>query len=298
MPGRTNNIMVHGDAMDRIAAITQAIDDALSRKEIAIPIPHGIAGNLSSLLSREDIQFSELARIIEKDPSLTAKLLNLANSSFYSGIVRAKTIEQAVSRIGLVGVKNLLMTIIFKEVFTAKTKYLSAEIQLNWRHSLACGVCGKKIAEKAGRLFLAQDAYLLGLLHDLGVVAILNILSALYKEDEALQLNTPELIDLLYGMHASAGAIVLRRLNFNEKLCCMVEQHHTPQQYSPQDETLLHILVVADALLKKTGLSLKPDTAFPLTDLPSVQQLHIDEPLLMSLAEEIPASTTDIERML
>jgi len=284
--------------MDRIAAVTQSLGDALSRREIAIPIPRGIAGTLSGLLSREDIQFSELARIIEKDLSLTAKLLNLANSSFYSGIVRAKTIEQAVSRIGLVGVKNLLMTIILKEVFTVKTKYLSAEIKMNWRHSLACGICAKKIAEKTGRLFFAQDAYLLGLLHDLGVVAILNILSALYKENEDLQLSTPELLDMLYGMHAAAGATVLRRLNFNEKLCSMVEQHHTPEQYSPQDETLFHILMIADGLLKKTGLSLKPDPAFSLPDFPSVRRLHIDEPLLLSLAEEIPAGIMDIERML
>ncbi len=284
--------------MDRITVIAGALQDALSKKEIALPIPGGIAGTLSSLLSRDDVQFSEMARIIEQDSSLTAKLLNLANSSFYAGIVRAKTIEQAVSRIGLVGVRNLLMTIIFKEVFTATTQYLSAEIKLNWRHSLACALCAKKIAEKTGRLFLAQDAYLIGLLHDLGVVAMLHILSALYKEHEDLRLDTPELLDLLYGMHAAAGATVLQRLNFNEKLCSMVEQHHTPVQYTPQDETLLHILVIADALLKKTGLSLKPDAALAILDLPSARQLHIDEQMLPVLEQETQAGAVDLDRML
>lgn len=284
--------------MEDITFYTRAIQDELSKKKIALPIPNNVAVTLNNLLGSENTSYGDIAKLAEREPSLTVKLLNLANSSFYAGLVRAKSIEQAIARIGVVGVRNLLMTIIFKEVFVCKSKYLSDEFTRNWQHSLACAVCAKKIAEKTNSPFLVQDAYLLGLLHDIGVVAVLDVLCTLYKNRDDMKLDTPALIDILYETHASAGAMVLRSLNFNEKLCRMVELHHAPDTYAPQDETLFNIVVLADALLRKAGISLKPDTAVAVIDLPAVSRLNVDGGFITALEDEIHTISSDMDKLL
>ncbi|MEI6127584.1 MAG: HDOD domain-containing protein [Pseudomonadota bacterium] len=284
--------------MDKIQFFTQAIQDELSKKNIALPIPSGVAVNLNELLGKEDISYSDISRIAEKDPSLTAKLLNLANSSYYSGIVRTTTIEQAVSRIGITGVKNLLMTIIFKDVFVCKDDYLLKEFEINWQHSLACGLCAQKIAEKVHMSFMAQDAYMLGLLHDIGVVVILDVLCTLYKRGDELRLNSRELLEIIYSLHPTAGAMVLGQLKFNEKICRMVEMHHAPESYCPRDETLFNILLTADALLKKAGLSLKPNPDISMSDLPAALVLNADSGFIAVLEADIHSLSADMDKLI
>lgn len=285
-------------AMDELQFFTRAIQEELSKKNIALPIPSGVAVNLNTLLGREDIAYADIARIAEKDSSLTAKLLNLANSSYYSGIVRAATIEQAVARIGINGVKNLLMTIIFKDVFVCKSNYLIKEFELNWQHSLACGLCAQKIADKINMSFLAQDAYMLGLLHDIGAVVILDVLCTLYKQRDDLRLNSQAMLELLYSLHPAAGARVLGQLNFNEKICSMVETHHAPERYGLQDETLFNILITSDALLKKAGLSLRPSPDIVISDLPAASRLHVDSAFIAALEADIHNLSSDMDKLI
>jgi len=283
---------------DTIQFFTEAIQEELSKKTAPLSIPGGIAADLGSLLRSDEATFGDIARIVGQDPSLTAKLLNLANSSFYSGIVRATTIEQAAARVGIVGVRNLLMTIIFKDVFTCKGTYLRAEFSVNWRHSLSCAVCAKAICEKTGKTFLAQDAYLLGLLHDIGTVAILDVLCSLYKKDESLHFGPEELLVLLGSLHAAAGAQVLGQLSFNEKLCRMVAMHHRPEEYTPREETLFGVLLAADALLKRAGVSLSPAPDLSLAAIAGVSRLPLDEQNMAELEQGVSALVAHVDSLI
>ncbi len=283
--------------MDEVAVIRQLVGDELAKDSMPLPIPDEIAGNLQSLLGKESIEYNDLALIIEKDSSLTAKVLNLANSPFYSGLVRIKSIEQAVTRIGLQAIKSLLMTILFKDVFKIKKKYLAEDFRLNWQHSLACAICTKKIIEQSNVPFIAEDGYILGLLHDIGFVTILNALSTL-QEKQQHEIQHDGIVSALYQLHSDVGAEVLRKLQFNENICRIVETHHEPQTYEQQENTLFNVLQVSDALLKKIGLSLAPNPDLVIAELPYAARLQLDDTFLSLLESEIESLSADTDNLL
>ncbi len=272
--------------MTREISVKELIEAELSKDDIPLPIPKHIAFSLNRLLSNEYVAIKSLSDIIEKDPSLTAKVLNLSNSPVYAGLVMIKTIDQALTRLGLKTVRNFIMTILIKDVFKGTSKYLNTLFETTWRHSLGCALCSKRIAEHASMSYLAEDAYLAGLLHDIGTISILNTIVDLRNRDESqsFEIHHHLIIEIIYSFHSSIGARILQKLSFDDKLCAVVEAHENPDEYEDPDDPLLNILHTADMMMKKIGLSLKPDPNLTITGLPSTARLGLD-PLFVSVTE-------------
>ena len=273
-------------------SVLELIEEQLVKGEINLPVSEKTAVNLSNLLRKKDLDAVELTALIEKDPSLAVKFLNLSNSPLYAGLAKIKSVEQAVIRLGLKATRNFLLTITFHDIFRGRKKYLRDQFAMNWRHSLACGICAKKIAENSNMMLVAEDSYLLGLLHDIGVVAILDTLVTLLKrEDDSTELGEELIIEIIYTFHPLVGAKILRMFDFDEMFCKIVELHHEQESYEDKDSPLFNILQVADHLLKKISLSLVPDTDISISVLPYTTKLGLD-PFFISVME------VDIEDLL
>jgi len=278
--------------MNGKVSVKKIIEEELARDEIKLPLAENVAVNLGGLLHKDEINIAELSALVEKDPSLTAKVLNLSNSPLYAGLVKIKTVEQAITRLGIKAVKNFLMTISFRDVFRGGGQYLRSQFTINWRHSLACGICARRVAENSSLAFVSEEAYLLGLLHDIGTISILNTLARLKKKkDSGFELHDELVLEIIYTFHSSIGAKILRKLNFDDKFCSIVETHHDPESFPDQDDPLLNILQVANHLLQKIGISLKPDPNISIVGLPGTGRLGLD-PLFISVME------VDLEDML
>ena len=104
------------------------------------------------------------------DPSLTARLLKVANSSFYALDTKVETITHAL---GVVGVKPLI-EMSLSTVLVQKLKGISPDmldIQSYWKHNVACGLASRAIAQNLGRGNL-ETFYTTGMLHDIGSLII------------------------------------------------------------------------------------------------------------------------------
>ena len=270
--------------MEKNVSLVEMIEEKLNKDKISLPIHPDIMGSLSTLLSNENIDADKISALVEKDPSLTAKILNLSNSPVYAGLVNIKNIEQAIVRLGVKTVKNFLMTITVKDVFKGKEGFLQDRFSMNWKHSLACAICARKIAENCNLSFISEEAYVLGLLHDIGTIPILSSIVDIQKKKSQIEMSNELIDEVIRTFHPWAAKKILEDFNFNEKLIKITETHHEPDSYEDQDDPLFCILQVADQILKKSGIALDPDPNISIVSLIYTSKLGLD-PMFISLTE-------------
>lgn len=259
------------------------------------------AGALPSLpavyleLTREvDSPYSSLKSIgdiIRKDPSLTSRLLQLANSALYGGPSRVGTIEEALQLIGLREIRDLALATTVITLFPGIPSHLVDVVQF-WKHSVACGVGSALLAEERqepgpGRFFVG------GLLHDVG--RLIMYLRAPGESAEILQrcqatgdLSSTVETEVLGFDHATLGAALLEAWNLPLPLVELVRCHHYPSRshLAPRDAALVHI---ADFLASALGLGDSGEYAVaPLAEA-AWQQCLLDERRLEAVVKEIEA---------
>jgi len=133
--------------------------------------PPTILNETLRLINDQDVSTKELSDIILKDPSLTSRILKIANSSFYGLPKEVTTVNQAIMVMGLNAVKYFILSIaVFNQVLAQKTKSHLDQKHL-WTHFLEVASASKKIAEHID-YELPEEAYVAGLLHDIGLVLL------------------------------------------------------------------------------------------------------------------------------
>jgi HD-like signal output (HDOD) protein len=168
---------------------------------------------------------------IEKDPDLTARLLRLANSSFYGYSSRLGTVAEAISLIGIQQVQDLIVASSIIEQFTGVSdEFVSMESF--WRHSLACGV-GARLLAMEKRLPKADKFFVAGLLHDVGRLVLFSqapkaaqAVFELYRKERML-LREAE-VRVLGFDHQQIAAALLEHWKYPAILVQAVAYHHQP----------------------------------------------------------------------
>lgn len=280
-------------------SLRDMLESELTKEDIELPIPNQVAATLNSLLSDERVSVGHLAEIIEKDPGLTAKILNLSNSPLYAGLAKIKAVEQAIARLGMKTVQNFVMSILVKDMVITASPHLKELLQVIWRHSLGCAICSRRIALQVNLPQVSDDAYLLGLLHDIGTISIVNTISRIVQSRaRAIELHEDLSLEVIKTFHAPLGEKILRKLNFEEAVCAIVGAHHEPECSAGLDENLFNILQVADNVMTKVGISLWPDPDILVTGLHGAVQLGLD-PLFVSVTEvDIEETMANIDSLL
>jgi HD-like signal output (HDOD) protein len=138
--------------MDSIIPQIKDCDMNLNINEILIDFkesPPIVYHKLQRTLKKPESSFEDFANIINTDPKITARLLNLVNSSFYGFSKKIESVHHAISIIGL---KQLIELILSTEIIN-KFKGISVELidaEAFWIHSVACGLAARAIAVKKG----------------------------------------------------------------------------------------------------------------------------------------------------
>jgi HD-like signal output (HDOD) protein len=279
-------------AIEKTLSIKDLIEKELSSDDLELPFPDTMASMLNTMLGKETLSIPDLGNMVERDASLTAKILNLSNSAFYSGLEKTRTVDRAIARVGMLSIKGFLTASLLKEVFVSKGGFFGQFFLCNWRHSLGCAICAKRIAEESKLKSLCEDAYILGLVHDIGTIFILSILNRLKKSSKSHEDLTEDLVkEIIESFHPAVGARILEKLNFDLKYCRIVATHHDPGQFSEQEDPLFNILQVANSIMHKVGISINPNKDISIISIPSTAKLGL-EPLFIAMLE------IDIEEIL
>jgi HD-like signal output (HDOD) protein len=236
--------------------------------------PPLVFNKLQEALNNPDLSFKDFDAIISADPSLTARLLKVANSSFYALDTKVETITHAL---GIVGVKPLI-EMALTTVMVQKLKGVPLgviDIQSFWKHNVACGLAARAIAQNLGAGNL-ESFYTAGMLHEIGSLIICqgNPKKARLIFDRCRGEGVPqsEIEEEVFGFsHARVGAMIFKEWGLSPVLVESVRYHHYPTKAEnfPLETAILH---VADFLVYKMNYTLGKDHAIPALD-PSV--VHI-----------------------
>jgi putative nucleotidyltransferase with HDIG domain len=195
-----------------------------------------------------------IGSLVARDALISARILQLANSAFSGARSAFIEIEQAVIFLGTDTVRNLAVSVSVHQAFNSRCK--DSEINMNqfWYHSLLTALLAKEIAEVTGYASPAE-AYLGGLLHDLGKL----LLSSTYPEKYGAILseleNTDQLIEFerkyLGICHTEASALLVRQWNLQETIAEAIEHHHSKQTFNGESPSLTEIITLANTICLK-----------------------------------------------
>ncbi len=204
----------------------------------SLPTLSVVASRLISFTSDEETTIKAIANLISKDISLSAKILKLANSAFYSFPKKVSTINQAVSVIGTNAVRSLVLSISFLTI-DAADKNDAFDYKKFWQKSLSSAVAAKLIMAEIDNRD-PEEILIAGLMQNIGELVIARTLPDEYKKlQEELEGSTKGLLETerkVIGIdHAEIGYEITSHWKFPEVHTNAIRYHHFPDKYPGDD---------------------------------------------------------------
>jgi HD-like signal output (HDOD) protein len=219
------------------------IVDLVSRDAVKVPPYPGVAMRLQQLVGGGKYGVAELARLVAEDQTLTAVVLRAANSAATRGVDRITSLSDAVGRIGSDELCRLAIAATVGQA-AAKDGPLAQLRRLLWRRALTSAMIAKVVAER--RRWVAQEAFVCGLLHDFGwVVAIAAIEDLLARVPNEIARTQAEWLGLLDKFHVELGVVVAARWNLSPLLTAVMSSHHQPQGAGPH-RPMVELVALSD----------------------------------------------------
>ncbi|RME19128.1 MAG: HDOD domain-containing protein, partial [Deltaproteobacteria bacterium] len=233
----------------------QKLGDLIGRIERIPSLPSVTARILEESL-KEDCELANITSLVKSDPSLSAYMLKLANSAAYRFSDPVKTVDRAITLMGLRAVRNAVLGFsLLRHLSADNRSQMAYEL---WRHSVACGLACEKLA---GYFRVPPDeAFTIGLLHDAGKFLLLSEFVRAdngYAGRQLLARWSLERERTLFGLsHAEIGAALLERWNVPDSICQVVAHHHfnNEKEVYPEYRPAVDLLRAADALTYSSHL--------------------------------------------
>lgn len=203
----------------------------------------------------DDTSISDIADIISKDPALSFRVLQLVNSAYYGFRHAFTSVEQAVVYLGANTIKNLAITTSVHQVFEGKKSGGAGHFDSEafWYHSLMCAMIAKRIADDTG-VGNAEEAYLSGILHDIGKLLLVSTFPKTYTTHPVTELTGPDKLRLeseQVGVnHCEAGSWLVRQWKLNSLVADAIQYHHESLEQVSEAFPLVKIVYVANLLTK------------------------------------------------
>ena len=135
------------------------------------PFPE-IANRILKACDDPSATSNTLCELIQGDPGISLKIIEVANSSAYGLSGEVRTLQHAVVVLGFRALKNLALSVAASDVFNETGDSAQARAEL-WEHSLAVACIANALSGKAG--ISAEEAFLSGVVHDAGKLVLLDV---------------------------------------------------------------------------------------------------------------------------
>lgn len=231
------------DVAGRIQEISTLPSVALRVMEIAGD-PHAGAGDLKA--------------VVEADPALCVRMLRCVNSAAYSLRREVSDVGQAIAFLGFSRIRDLAVTATVSELFRSSEAVNTYDRGGLWRHLAATGICARMIAVRT-RIQGFEDAFLSGLLHDVGIILLDQNCHDRFKQI-ILSLNSETMLSdverkFLGWDHAELGARVAEDWRLPKTTISSIRHHHAPQNAPDPNDAIVHAVALANLVVTLKGHS-------------------------------------------
>ncbi len=225
--------------------------DLVARAGSLAALPQVVLQVIALTGRANDISATEIERVIASDPALTARLLTLANSSYYGLPRRISTLREAIVFLGFKSVRNLATAITAFNLFLGKSDGDSLLRRDLWKHALNAGLCGKLIASAVPNAGISDEVFTAALLHDIGKTLMQQQMPEPFRQamQAACERGLPfcAVESEFFGFtHAEAGALLATRWNLPPVLVEAIGCHHELDSATNDPKTCAVIALASD----------------------------------------------------
>lgn len=263
-------------------SLLDTINERLQAEDFELPVYSPIAARVQALAGNPNTDLEQLEKVLLHDATLSAEILRLANSSFFAGLNKIETVRAAITRLGFQQIVNLAVVCAQREQFRSDDRELAGWIGQLWRHSLACAVAGKWIAERCGYRERGGEVFLAGLFHDIGKLVLFKAIEDCRRR-QLIQAGLPNalLLEIVGALHAEQGALLLERWHLPPQYVDIARRHADPD---PDELNPIGLMVrLANLTCLKLGLDLRQESSIVLASTPEAAALGIKEVALAEL---------------
>ncbi len=206
---------------------------------VDIPSLPQVLLRLVNLVSRDDVSARDICELVEKDPALAARILTAANSAAVRRGRALTTLSECLMALGTRVVRSMATCLAVRQVFDRRSGKAACDATDFWVHSLSTAELARSIAETVNYP-RPEEAYLAGLLHDIGQLVLVSALPDAYLPLLAAGTNEDQLAELehtrLQSTHGDVGAWMVDRWHLDSSLGDAIMYHHaTPDQIGNAD---------------------------------------------------------------
>ncbi|MEO1498269.1 MAG: HDOD domain-containing protein [Planctomycetota bacterium] len=259
-----------------------------------------IAEKVIQVAEDETADADDLLSVIEQDAAVAARLMQVVNSAYCGLRNPVGDLKTAVTLLGVDRVRNLALTVSIGDQFGKATPLGRIDPDRLWDHSVCVATVARRTSEQSG-VGNPDEAYLAGLLHDLGLLFIIQHLQPLVPRVLArmaggLSLSEAERQVMAFD-HAQLGAYVAWRAQLPERIVGAIDFHHGPYEAAGEGHELAQIVGVANYLATRYGRGSIEGRRLPAPSEGMLAPLGLTLPTLRILWEELPEAIAGVSEI-
>ncbi len=284
----------------------QIVSDAIREISHIATLPE-ITLKIVELVENPKSTAQDLHKVISNDPALCSRILKVVNSSFYGLPGQIGSINRAIVMLGLNAVKNIAIAASLAKLFRGGDLTPSFSAKGLWLHSVSTAATAKLLADRL-RLNVSDEAFLSGLIHDIGLMVemqfdrnkLIEAVEQLGADDAGCPMaDMLEVEEKVFGAnHQHFGAALCAKWKFPNNFALVTGYHHRPMELGPDQRTLPCLIYTAERL----ATEIKPGFRLDLQSIeiaPEVKDaLRLSEEKLQALRAELPEHLKNAETML
>ncbi len=238
----------------------------------------------------------DFEKVISRDSVMTAKILRMANSAYYGGDGNITGLQFALAKLGCNVVRSICVSVAMQSSLNSKSFGKTLNITQLWQHSLAVA-CAAKVLATLKRDPHAEEAFISGLMHDLGKVALAMFLpeetNKVYATMQMKKISQYEAEQECISItHQQIGFAVAGHWSIPQMYHSAIKNHHTPFAESIELDPLTAYVHVGNAIAHQAGLGVTPFDGNYEPDPLVLEFLGIDKEQLAPLQLAVATSVS------
>jgi HD-like signal output (HDOD) protein len=229
----------------------QYVQDALKKISAIATLPE-VTSKIIATVEDPKASAATLHKIVAHDPALVSRILKVVNSSFYGLPGQIGSIERAIVLLGLNAVKNIAVAASLGQMFRGVKLCEEFTAKDLWTHCMAVAVTSRELAKQM-TLPIADEAFLAGMIHDLGLLVSLQtapeLLRAACEKAKGSEASFCEIEREVIGVdHQQLGQGLAEQWKFPRSCQLVAGHHHNPAALSDNNRVLVTLVYVSDTI--------------------------------------------------
>jgi HD-like signal output (HDOD) protein len=247
----------------------------------------------------------DLHNVISNDPALGSRILKVVNSAFYGLPGQIGSINRAIVLLGLNAVKNIAIAASLAKLYRGGQLCPDFSARDLWTHSIATAAGCKLIADTI-KLGLPDEAFLAGLIHDIGIMVemqadrqkLIEVIDALHVNDGVPTKDMLEEETRVFGAsHQDFGRGLCEKWKFPKSFSYVTGGHHAPLELPEQNRTLACVVYTADRISAELEQGFRLDIADQTIDPAVLETLKMSTLQLNEVREALPDRIDAVDQL-